>query len=317
MNLKGKPVPPRGRSRPSSTKSDASKTLVVGIIGTGKIEDEEVDAILNDLYNSPDVTKVDVIVALTDDAVGDGSWSAFESVASNVKDGELTLAAVTNEKGNKDDVAMHEDAVERGARIIPVGDSSAVTVADELVKAARDGAQALLVAFWVNDDDLESPEQDGGQYAAVETAVQGGVKAKNALDAMDGIFAAKADILLGDDQGEETAPPAEEEAPRRGRGRPRASAAEEPPAEDKPADEKPPTRRRGRPTNAEKAAREAAAVEQPELPPADEAQSTQFEGAGIFDELAKAIARHLAAELVEILNGDPDEKPPTRRSRRS
>lgn len=312
-------MPPRGRSRPTSTKSDLSKTLVVGIIGTGKIADEEVDAILNDLYSSPDVEKVDVIVALTDDALGDGSWSAFEAVASNVKDGELTLSAVTNEKGSKDDVDLHKDAASRDkVTIIPMVDSAAVTVADELVKAARDGAQTLMVAFWVNEDDLENPEKDGGQYAAVETAAQGGVKSKNALDAMDGIFNERADILLGEDQGEDQGAPepdAEPETPRRGRGRPRSSDAE--PAAEAAADEKPPARRRGRPTNAEKAAREAAAVDQPELPAADEAQSTSTEGAGLFQMFAKEVARELAKELVEILNGDSDEKPPTRRSRRS
>lgn len=273
---------------------------MIGVVGTGELGDEEVEASFNDLFQTAKIESVEVIFALTDDAVGDGLWSAYEYVALNAKAGELSAAAVTYADGNTEDKGLHGDAEDKKVRIIPIGDQAAVTVADELIKAKAAGAETVLVAFWVPEDPNDLDADPGAQYAALETAIQGGVEAYNICKAMDPLF-------LGD-EGDAEKPAAEPEAP----ARTRRSRTAAPPADEAPAaetkEEAPPRRRRG----AAKAA---------DTPPAgaDEAQNTPavLEGS-IWKQFVREVAECILAILDErTAGGAKEEAAPARRSRRS
>lgn len=296
-------MPPRRRAAAAASTPDKSGTLALGFVGTGVIEQNEVEATLNDLFATEGINKVECYFALTDDAIGvaetPGSYAAFQyavATAEQAADGDLVVSAVTYDGGNADDKALHAEAVESNVTTIPIGDQASVTVVDELVKAKAAGADARLVVFWVTEEN--DTDDTGAQYAALESAGQAGIDSFNACNGMD-------DLNLGqpDAEAAPAAPEPPAEAPRRGRGRPRADAA--PAAGAAPAEEKPPTRTR----------RTRAAA------PPDEAQAqlplsnghADLSDAGVGD-IIGAFARIVAKEVVALLAAEAgEEKAPARR----
>lgn len=296
-------MPPRRRAAAAASTPDKSGTLALGFVGTGVIEQNEIEATLNDLFATEGSNKIECYFALTDDAIGvaetPGSYAAFQytvATAEQVAEGELLVYAVTYDGGNPDDKALHAEAVECNVPTIPIGDQAAVTVVDQLVKAKAAGADARLVVFWVTEED--DTADTGAQYAALESAGQAGIDSFNACNAMD-------DLNLGrpDDEPVSAPPTSAAEAPRRGRGRPRADAA--PAAEAAAAEEKPPTRTRR--TRAAAPADEA----QAQLPLSNGHADLSDEGVG---DIIGAFARIIAKEVVAQLAAEAgEEKAPARR----
>lgn len=280
-------MPPRGRRAAAPT--DLSDTLVIGIIGRGDLgvdaeDDREIRAVLDDLFATKGIKKAEVIFAMTDEAMDEGAWKAWEYVADNLSN-DLSIAGVVKKDGNGDDEALEGSLDEAKGRKVTVNgdDLAAVVVVDELIKAKNAGADARLVVFLVTDED---PDVDtGGQYVACESAVQAGIKAYDITNAMD-------TIDFGTPEPEAAPEPEPEpEAPKRPRGRPRKAEAE-PTAEAPVAEEeKPPTRTRGR--------TKAAA-------PAGEAQETVSAALNGSDaaigSLIDLLAEIVANKVVEKLN---------------
>lgn len=304
-------MPPRRRAASAASTPDKSGTLALGIVGTGVLDTNEIEATLNDLFDTKGISKVECYFALTDDGIGTaetpGAYAAFQyvvSAAEQAGEGELTVYAVTYQGGNADDKALHEEAVESKVAVVPIVDQAAVTVVDQLAKAKAAGADARLLVFWVTEEDETA--DTGAQYAALESAAQAGIDAFNICNGMD-------DMNLGQPEAEEAPAPepeAEAEAPRRGRGRPRAAAAPEPEAA-AVEEEKPPTRTRRARASAPAEADEAQQV----LPLATSNGTADLSDAGVGD-IIGAFAKIIAKEVVALLKDQTgEETAPARRGR--
>lgn len=282
-------MPPRARR--ANAAADLSNTLVLGIIGIGDIgedegDDREIRAILDDLLGADGVSKAEIIFAATGEGMGDGGWKAWQYIEKNLN-ADLAIAAVIKEKGDADDEALLGSAEDAKARQVKVAgdDLSAIVVVDELAKARAAGADARLLVFLVTDED---PDVDsGGQYAAIEAAVQAGIKAFDITNAMDVID-------IGTPEPEQAPEPPPADPPKRGRGRPSAAskaaeAAARTTTAEPAEEERPPTRTRGR----EKA---TAGIEAQDTASAAVAGNDAAVGS-ILDLFAEMVARKVAELL--------------------
>ncbi len=276
-----------GRTRRGSAAATTKpKKLVLGFAGLETVESAEaLDATLTDLLSVEEGVEIEAVFPLTDDSIGVSSWTAFDALAAI---DEVSIVAVTNEKGSAEDVEMHAAAVEAGADLIPLGDdAAAVAVADYLVKAKAEGADAKLIVFLMKEP--EGEEDPGAQYAALESADGGGVPLYNICDAMDKITFGDSETPAAEEAApaSDVAPTTEEPARRRRRG----AAA---PAAEAEVKEEPKKATRGRRRAAEATPDEA----QQELPIASGTAVAMNTGADeILDLLAELIATKVAAKI--------------------